>query len=215
MNNKIFKIALGLTLTIAAFSAKAQKNYTEGVITYSTTTPAGSSESKILFRGDSSVQVIQSGPATIKLITTTKHTYFAVLVDVPVANNLKKAAVLTPDEIDQASEDIPKLTFTPSADTKQVAGYNCKKFTANDAKSSTDYEVWVTNDISAPSNTISSPFAGTGGFPVEVSTSTKGQKADVVLKSIVEQKIPAGTFGVPAGYDRISYDEMKAMGGKK
>jgi|ERR1700761_3693751 len=214
MNNKIFKIALGLTLTLAAFGAKAQKNYTEGVITYSTTTAAGSADSKILFRGDSSAQVIVSGPATIKLITTAKHTYFAVLVDVPVANNMKKAAVLTPDEIDQASEDIPKFTFTPSADTKQIAGYNCKKFTAKDAKSGTDVEVWVTNDISAPANTISSPFASTGGFPVQITTSQGGQKSDATLKSIVDQKMPAGTFGVPAGYDRITYDELKAMRGK-
>jgi len=213
MNNKILKIALGLTLTLAAYSVKAQKNYTEGVITYNTTTSAGSAESKINFRGDSSAQVIVSGPATIKLITTAKHTYFAVLVDVPVAS-MKKAAVLTPDEIDQASEDIPKLTFTASADTKQIAGYNCKKFTAKDAKSGTEYEVWATNDISAPVNTISSPFVGTGGFPVEVLTTVQGQKADVVLKSIVEQKIPAGSFGVPAGYDKITYDELKAMRGK-
>ncbi len=212
MNNKFLKIALGLSLTIAAYSAKAQKNYTEGVITYSTSTPAGSAESKILFRGDSSAQVIVTGPATIKLITTTKHTYFAVLVDVPVAS-MKKAAVLTPDEIDQASEDIPKLTFTPGTDTKQIAGYNCKKFTAKDAKSGTDYEVWVTSDVTAPANTISSPFASTGGFPVEVITTSQGQKGDVVLKSITDQKIPAGSFGVPAIYDRITYDELKAMRG--
>lgn len=212
--NKLFIVALGLSLTIAAFTANAQKNYTEGVITYSTTTPAGSTDSKIIFRGDSSAQVIISGPATIKLITTTKHNYFAVLVDVPVANNMKKAAVLTPDELDQASEDIPKLTFTPSADTKQIAGYNCKKFTAKDAKSNTDYEVWVTNDITAPGNTISMPFASTGGFPVEVISTSSGQKGDVVLKSIVDQKIPAGSFGITKDYDRITYDELKAMRGK-
>jgi hypothetical protein len=213
MNNKILKIALGLTFTLAAFGAKAQKNYTEGVITYSTSTPAGNAESKINFRGDSSAQIIVSGPATIKLITTAKHTYFAVLVDIPVASK-KLAAVLTPDEIDQASEDIPKFTFTPGTDTKQIAGYNCKKFTAKDAKSGTDVEVWVTNDISAPTNTISSPFASTGGFPVQITTSQGGQKSDIVLKSIAEQKMPAGSFGVPSGYDRITYDELKAMRGK-
>jgi hypothetical protein len=213
MNNKIFKFALGLSLTIAAFTANAQKNYTEGVITYSTTTPAGSAESKVIFRGDSSAQVIISGPATIKLITTTKHNYFVILVDVPLASK-KYVAVLTPDELDQASEDIPKLSFTPSTDTKQIAGYNCKKFTAKDAKSGTDYEVWVTNDITAPGNTISMPFASTGGFPVEVITTLSGQKGDVILKSIVDQKIPAGSFGITKDYDRITYDELKAMRGK-
>jgi hypothetical protein len=212
MNNTFFKLTLGLSLTVAAFTANAQKNYTEGVIVYSTNTASGATESKISFRGDSSSSSLQAGPATIKLITTTKHTYFAILVDVPVAS-MKKAAVLTPDELDQASEEIPKLTFTTTTETKQINGYNCKKVTAKDDKSGTDVELWVTNDISAPANTISQPFAGAGGFPVQFTTNTKGQKVDVTLKSIAEQKIPAGTFGIPAGYDRITYDELKAMRG--
>jgi len=211
--NKVLKLALGLSFTIAAFTANAQKNYTEGVVTYTSTAAAGSTESKILFRGDSSATIINSPPAVIKLITNTKHTYFAVAVDVALASK-KIAAVLTPDELDQAMEDVPKLTFASSGDTKQIAGYNCKKFTAKDAKSGADFEVWVTNDVTAPSNTISSPFASAGGFPVEIISSANGQKADVLLKSIVDQKVPAGTFGV-AGYDRITYDEMKAMSGRK
>jgi Domain of unknown function (DUF4412) len=211
MNNNLLKSALGILFIAAAFTANAQKNYTEGVVTYTSSSPAGDTETKVLFRGDSSQTVITQGPATIKLVTNVKHTYFAVLVDVPIANNMKKAAVLTPDELDQASEEIPKLTFTATADTKQIAGYNCKKFTASDAKSGTNVEVWITNDIAAPSNTVTSPFVSTGGFPVEIITTTAGQKSDAVLKSIVDQKVPAGTFGVPAGYDKITYDELKAM----
>ncbi|HEY0244695.1 MAG TPA: DUF4412 domain-containing protein [Mucilaginibacter sp.] len=214
MNNNILKVALGVSLTIAAFSASAQKNYTEGVVSYTTTSPAGNAESKISFRGDSSLTVLQTGPAVIKLITTVKHSYFAILVDVPVAS-MKKAAVLTPDEVDQASDELPKLTFTPTTETKQISGYNCKKVTAKDAKSGSDIEVWVTNDISAPANTVSMPFVSAGGFPVEVITTLQGQKADITLKSITEQKVPAGAFGVPAGYDKITYDELKAMRGGK
>jgi Domain of unknown function (DUF4412) len=210
MNNKIFKLALGLSFTLTAFAANAQKNYTEGVIIYTMSSPAGSTESKVLFRGDSTANINQYGPALVTIITTTKRNYFVALADVPIAS-IKKAAVLTPDEIDQESEKIPKLTFTPTTDAKQINGYNCKKFTAKDAKSATDIEVWVTNDISAPSNIVTGAFATAGGFPVQVTTTTQGQKTDITLKSITDQKIPAGSFSIPKDFDRITYDEMMAM----
>jgi len=211
MNNKIVKIVLGVALTSFAFAANAQKKYTEGAITYNTSSAAGETESKILFRGDSSAQVIVAGPATIKLVTTVNHGYFAVLVDVPVAS-MKKAAVLTPDEIDQASEDIPKYTFTPTTETKQIAGYNCTKVLGKDAKAG-DAEIWVTNDIWAPVNTVSSAFAGAGGFPVQITATQQGQKGTLTLKAITEQKVPMGTFAVTKDYDKITYDELKAMRG--
>jgi len=210
MNNNIIKLALGVSLSIAAFTANAQKNYTEGVVTYTTTSAMGTTETKVSFRGDSSYAAIESPPAFIKLITTTKHTYFAVLVDVPLAS-MKKAAVLTPDELDQASDETPKFTFTPTTETKQISGYNCKKVLAKDAKSGATAEVWVTNDITVPGNYLTLAFAGAGGTPVQITSATQGQEGTIAIKSIVEQKIPAGTFGVPKGYDKITYDELKAM----
>jgi hypothetical protein len=210
MKNNIFKLALGLSFSLTALTASAQKNYTEGVVTYTTTSAAGSTETKVSFRGDSSYAAIESPPAFIKLITTTKHTYFAVLVDVPLAS-IKKAAVLTPDELDQASEETPKFTFTPTTETKQISGYNCKKVVAKDAKTGTSAEVWVTNDITIPGNYLTLAFANAGGTPVQITGSGQGQQGTITIKSITEQKIPAGTFGVPAGYDRITYDELNQM----
>ena len=212
MNNKIVTIALGAALTTFAFVANAQKKFTEGIMTYNSSSAAGETETKIIFRGDSSQQVIVSGPATIKLTTTANRSYFAVMVDVPVAS-IKKAAVLTPDEVDQASEESPKYTFTPTTETKQIAGYNCKKFLGKDAKTGADAEVWVTNEISVPSNLITAAFAGTGGFPVEITATQQGVKATSTLKTITEQKVPAGTFAVTKDYDKITYDELKAMRG--
>jgi hypothetical protein len=214
MNIKLFTVALGIILTATAINASAQKTYTEGLLTYNVTTAAGKTDSKIFFRGDSSAQMIVAGPANIKLVTTTKHNYFAVLVDVPVASK-KLAAVLTPDELDQAMEEVPKLAFTPGAETKQISGFNCKKVTATDPKSGATVELWVTTDITVPVNAVTSPFAGAGGFPVQFTTTQQGQTATFSLASITEQKVPAGTFSISKDYERITYDEMKAMSGKK
>jgi hypothetical protein len=211
MNIKLFSVAMGIALTATAISANAQKTYTEGLVTYTMTTAAGSSDSKIFFRGDSSVTVNQYGPAKVSLITTSKHTYFAVTVEVPVAS-MKKAAVLTPDELDQAIEDVPKYTFAPGTETKQISGFNCKKVIATDPKTKSTVELWVTADIVVPPTSITSSFAGAGGFPVQFTATQQGQSATFTLASVTEQKVPKGTFGIPKDFDRISYDEMKAMG---
>lgn len=212
MKSNLLKFAFGLSLSIAALGASAQKTYTEGVATYTVKSAMGDAESKVSFRGDSSCSSSQYGPAQVKLISTTKGSYFAVLVDVPVAS-MKKAAVLTPDEIDQASAAAPKLTFTPTTETKQIGGFNCKKIQAKDPKSGATYDAWVTNDISAPTNIMSKLFDGAGGFPVEFTTVQQGQQVSVSLKSINAEKVPAGTFGVPAGYDKITYEELMSMRG--
>jgi len=211
MNIKFFKLALGIAFTAIAVNASAQKTYTEGTADFSLKTQAGEAESKVSFRGDSSVAVTQQGPALIKLIAN-KDNYFAVLVDVPMAS-IKKAAVLTPDELDQAMAAAPKFTFTPTTETKQINGFNCKKVIAKDAKSGTNYDTWVTTDISAPLNSVTKLFADAGGFPVQFTTLQQGHAVDVTLKSITAEKVPAGTFGIPAGFDRISLDDLKAMGG--
>ncbi|MDB5112696.1 MAG: hypothetical protein JWR67_3810 [Mucilaginibacter sp.] len=214
MNNIFLKVALGAAfLTTVAIGAQAQKTYTEGVITYSIKSSMGDADSKVSFRGDSSSSSSQYGPAVVKLISTAKGNYFAVLVNVPVAS-IKKAAVLTPDELDQANAAAPKFTFTPTTETKQINGFNCKKVTVKDSKG-TSFDAWVTNDIVAPQNLMSKYFEGAGGFPVQFATMQQGQQVSVILKSISDEKVPAGTFGIPAGYDKITYEELMAMSGKR
>jgi len=110
---------------------------------------------------------------------------------------------------------VPELTFTATTETKQVAGFNCKKVTAKDAKANKTYDVWVTNDITLPTNSISAFYKKAGGVPVEFQTYLNGQLVSVVLKSITEEKNPAGTFGIASSYERISFEDLKALGGKR
>lgn len=212
MNNKIVTIVFGAALGLAGLTAKAQKSYNEGVLTYAVSTSQGDVESKVYFRGDSSASVMQAGPAQIKLLTTKNRSYFAVAVDVPVAS-IKKAAVLTPDELDQAREEQPKFSFTPTAETKTISGYNCKKVVAKDPKSGATFDIWVTNDITVAPNIMTMPYADAGGFPVQFTAMQQGQSASFTLKSISDQKAPAGTFAIGKDFDKISYEDLKAMGG--
>ncbi|MFD1255562.1 hypothetical protein ACFQ3S_02035 [Mucilaginibacter terrae] len=209
--NKLFTAAMGLALTATALSATAQKKYTEGTATYEASVNGQTVEAKVFFKGDSSATTMQQGPANIKVIGF-KEDYMAVLVDVPVAN-MKKAAIATPGELEEALSKLPNFTFTPGTETKQIAGFNCKKVVAKDAKSGNTFDAWVTTDISAPASAYSNLYAKIGGFPVQFTISQMGRNVTNTLKTISDAKVPAGTFAIPAGFDKMTLTELSAMSG--
>jgi hypothetical protein len=212
MNIKFFNVALGIVLTATTIGASAQKTYTSGVINIAGDMRGQSVAIKDYFTPDSSALTFQAGPAAIKVLSNTKKTFFAVLVDVPVAS-MKKAAIATPDEIDQQNTQYPKLTFAPATDTKQISGFNCKRVVATDPKTSKTYDVWVTNDVVLPPGVVPDYYAAAGGVPIQYTSFSQGQESSVTVTSITDEKAPAGTFAISADYDKITLDELKAMSG--
>ncbi len=210
--NNLKKMALALVLTTAGFAAQAQKNITEGVANYTVNAGGQQQDAKVYFKGDSSSYQFQAGPADIKLISDEKAGFMVVLVDVPVAS-IKKAAVYTPADIEQMKDKEPSFTVTPTTETQTIDGYQCKKYLAKDSKSGTTVDVWATTDISAPNNNLTRYFTGLQGFPVKFSTLVRGQKADVMLKSIAAEKVKAGTFAIPADFEKITVEDLMAMSG--
>ncbi len=212
MKIKLLCVAIGLALSATAMNARAQKTYTEGVVTYTTDMRGQSVEAKEYFRADSTAVIFTVGPATIKLLSDSGHKSFAVLVDVPVAT-IKKAAIYTPDEVDQAVSALPTFTFAPTTETKQISGFNCKKVVATDNKDKKTYDVWITNDIVMPATALPFYYKAIGGFPVQYNAFQQGQSSSVTVSSVSDQKAPAGTFGIAPDFDKISKDDLAAMSG--
>jgi len=212
MNIKFFNVALGLALTATAMSASAQKKYTQGTVNFTTNMRGQEVNAKGYFRADSNAFTFTAGPATIKILTDAGGKSMAILVDVPVAS-IKKAAIATPDEVDQAQADMPVFTFAPSTEAKQISGFNCKKVVATDSKTKKTYDIWITNDVEVPITGIAKYYREIGGFPVQYTSFSQGQSTDVTVKSVVDEKAPAGTFGIPADFEKISLDDLKAMSG--
>src|SRR5258708_32639101 len=150
MKIKILTAALGIALSATIMSASPQKAYTEGTVTYKTNMRGQDVEVKEYFTADSSAVVFTAGPATIKTLSDANYKSSAILVNVPAAS-IKKAAIMTPDEIDQAKKGLPSFTFAPGTETKQISGFNCKKVVATDTRDKKTYDVWITNDITVPS----------------------------------------------------------------
>ena len=212
MNIKFFNVALGVALTATAINASAQKAYTSGAMTLSTEMRGQPAVMKAYFTPDSAAFSFTAGPATIKLLSDAKSTLMDIFVDVPVAN-MKKVAILTPAEIEQALDDMPKFTYVPGTETKTISGFNCKKVVATNTKTNKTYDVWITNDITLPSNAVAKYYAAIGGVPIQYTSFNSGQESSVTVTSITDEKAPAGTFAVSPDFEKISYDDLKQLGG--
>ena len=215
MKIKCLSVALGIALSATILSARAQKSYTEGLVTLKQSAGGQVIEIKEYFRSDSIAAIFSAGPATIKLLADANYKFFAVVAEVS-AFNVKKAAIYTQDEINQVLSGFPTFTFAPSTETKQIAGFKCKKVVATDTKSQKTYDIWITNDISLPSAVMEKYYASIGGVPIQYTAFQKGPdgvwtSADVTVSGVSDQKAPAGTFGIAPDFDKISKDTLDAM----
>jgi hypothetical protein len=219
MKTKFLSVALGMSLSAIILSANAQKKYTEGMVTSKTSSGGQDIELKTYFRTDSTATTFSAGPANIKLLADADYSFFAVLAEVP-AYKIKKAAIYTPAEISRVLSTFPTLTFAPSAETKQIAGFNCKKVVATDTKTQKTYDIWITNDISLPADVIDKYYASIGGVPIQYTSFQAGPDgalsiAEYTVSAISDQKAPAGTFGIAADFDKITKAQLDAMSGGK
>jgi hypothetical protein len=219
MKIKFLSVAVGVALSATILSASAQKSYTEGMLTLKTSAGGQDIELKTYFRSDSTATTFSAGPANIKLLADANYKFYAVVAEVS-AYKIKKAAIYTPDEIAQAVSVFPTFTFAPSAETKQISGFNCKKVVATDAKTQKTYDIWITNDISLPSAVIEKYYASIGGVPIQYTSFQTGPDgalsiAEYTISGVSDQKAPAGTFGIAPDFDKISKAQLDAMSGGK
>lgn len=210
----IKNVALGLALSATVMGAQAQKKVTEGTAAYSVSVAGQTADVTSYFKGDTSSVGFQRGPAKINMIGTKDGNYFVVLLDVPVAN-MKKAAIGTPAELDEAQANDPQYAFTKTDETKKIGDYNCKKFIAKNTKDGATYDLWITNDVVIPSNLVTKLYESLGGTPVQF-TYLQGGNAKMAqvftLKSVTEAKVPANAFKVTPDYDKMSLTDMQNMG---
>jgi hypothetical protein len=211
MKINILNVALGVALTATALSASAQKNYTSGVISYTTEMRGQQADIKQYFNADSSAVVMTMGPANVKVLTTAKHDYLAVLLDVPVAS-IKKAGIATPAELEEGVAAYPSFTYAPSTETKTISGFSCKKVVATNSKNSKTYDVWITNDITVPTTAMPFYYSTVGGFPVQYTAFQQGQEAPITISSVTDAPAPKGTYAIPKDFDKGTLADLNPGG---
>lgn len=202
---------LAFILVGTAILAHAQKKVTEGTLVYSmkykVSAPGAPEEQKVKFNGDISKLEMEFGPAAIGVLLDTKTGTGLLLVDIPVAQK-QLASKMTKADMDEQNAAKPKYSdFKATGEKKTIAGYSAEKYTFKDDKGGTG-ELWATSDIDLPVNIATSEFKDVKGTVVMVDT----PMATVTLKSLTEGKVgELSVTKIPAGYDEITYAEMKAL----
>ena len=106
------------------------------------------------------------------------------------------------------------LEIKATTETKQIAGYNCTKYTIKDKISGEQSELWATGDLKIPANTLTSTFKDIKGVPVEFSTNARGLKSKITLKEVKEEIVTEINMTVPSDYETMTFDDLlKQMGG--
>ena len=122
----------------------------------------------------------------------------------------KKIAISTED-VEDANKVEPTIEYLD--ETKEIAGYVCKKAIYKIKKEDTDaeFEVYYTEELPAQANT---QFKGIEGFPLEYVLEAQGMKTTYSAIEITEEKVNKSLSEIPKGYEQMTLDEfMEMMGG--
>jgi len=223
MLNSIKTSVLAVILISTAVIAHAQKKVTEGTLTYGITYELSADqqsmasqlppETKFKFNGSLIKLELEQGPAKITVINDAILKNGLVLVDVPIAQK-QYAVKTTKEENEQMMGKTPVLTdFKATGEKQKIGMYNAEKYTYKDDKGAA-LELWATNDIQLPEGITGSEFKSLKVTPVKFSRVQNGVKANVIIKSLVEEKVGPITLDVPSSYEVTTMDALKAMGGQ-
>lgn len=115
--------------------------------------------------------------------------------------------------VEQKAADIEKalqmskFDYTPTGDTKDICGYNCKKVNVKVTDLETDEEkelvVWVTDELNTGENVNFTTYPGLKGYPLsmEVASEINGENVTLVqiARSVTpDKKVKASSFLRPA-----------------
>jgi len=210
----------------SSFVANAQKTFKEGTITYTVEydLPPDQqamvamlpTEYKVNFKGDMSIFKMDMGMFATQQVYNQSTKEILSLTDVPMQS--KKVAVKMNSEEGQKMQDLQygekDYDVKETTETKQIAGYNCKKYIMNDKIANEQNEVWITTDIKLPTNILTANYLKIIGVPVQFSTNARGLKSKMTLKDVKEETVSDINFNVPTGYETLTFEELlKQMGG--
>ncbi|MXV52215.1 DUF4412 domain-containing protein [Pedobacter sp. HMF7647] len=213
-----------LSLIAIAFSAGvfAQTPINEGTITYTVEweVPAQMQqmasmfpkELTVYFKGDSSVVNQKSQMSTSNVIMNSKTDFVRLLLDIPMMSK-KYVINFTPADLEEMKEKWPEYELKAGTETQTIAGYKATKYTITEKKSNKTSEGWFTKDIATPANSLTQFFDKSNGVPLKFDSFQSGLAIHATVKEIKQGAIPAGAFATPAGYETITFDQLKGMMG--
>lgn len=164
------------------------------------------SEMVMTFNQEFSKVDMDMGIAKNSIIMDLKKQEGTMLLDAMGSNYLVK---MSPEDI---SEDIEEdYEIKKTGEFKEIAGYNCEKIIITPAEGE-PIEMFMT-DLIKLDGQYQAKFSGLQGFPMAYEIDQGGMKMSMKAIEVIERKVDASEFAIPEGYEELSADDLKRMGG--
>jgi GLPGLI family protein len=162
------------------------------------------SEMTVTMKGDKSRTDLKMGPQATTAVADAKAKTSFTLLDIMG----QKYKVVT-----KVDEKPANLTIKELPETKEIAGYTCKKAEVTSPASPDPITVYYTEKIG--NNGYNTQIKGIKGYPLAFEINQSGVKISYNAKSVSTEKVMDSKFDVDCtGYKEITQEElMKSMGG--
>jgi hypothetical protein len=223
MKKIIMKSSLTFVLLFLVSAALVAGKPFDGVITYKISYPDSKySEAQMnMFPKVMTVSVKGSKARTEMNVgggTTVEILDYVAKTKVALINMMgqKFAIKQTREEIEKENADAPKGSINVTNETKNIAGYNCKKaiVTTDEDGVKTTFEVWFTEEIGSKDANFDNPlYKDINGVLLEFSLKTPQIAMKFSATSVEKKIVPAKDFEIPADYTLTTQEELKSKFG--
>lgn len=215
---KIGGCLLGLLMGLQ-LSLFAQRTISDASITYKVELPPEQLQMEAMLAGSNMKQYIRGTQSRIDMnfnvvnyiyLINTKDQTAITLLD----NHGDKYLIRSDKKAYEA--DLKKyLTtqFTDQAETREIAGYKCRKAIGKMEDGST-FDVYYTIDLVPENRQYNRRFVNLKGIPLDFEIIVAaGAKIRVTATKVDLSPVPASVFDVPKGYKEITAEELKKIRG--
>lgn len=196
----------------------AQRVVSDAKIVYKIDLPPEEAQKDAMQEGSTLTQYIRGQLSRIDMdFNIVKYTYLinskeenmTTLIDQHGDRYLIRASK---EQYEKELKQFENVQFKDQAETRKIAGYNCKK-ALGVMPDGVTFEVYYTPELVPENRQYNRRFVNLKGIPLEFEIVTKtGSKMRVVATKVELFPIPASYFDVPkTGYKVVSPEELKRM----
>ncbi|CAL1520246.1 hypothetical protein [Chitinophaga sp. MM2321] len=214
----LYRLFLTFFLLCFAGFIQAQRIVSDAKIIYKMELPPEQLQMDAMLEGSTFTQYMRGQQSRIDMnFNIVRYTYLinskdatmTTLIDQHGTKYLIRAGK---DQYEKDLKQYENIQFKDQAETKQIAGYTCRKSigTMPDGKT---FEVYYATDLIPENKQYNRRFVNLKGIPLEFEILTKtGSRTRVIATKVELFPIPASYFDVPkTGYKVVSQEELKNM----
>ncbi len=222
MKTKSLLTVILFFISIQTFSQASKHQLSSGKITFDISYPDSKLDEETLanlpveaimkFKDDLIRVEVSMAMGKTTIISNNKTGNGTMLMDMmgnKIAMEMNKEDMMK----DKGNSPKPKVELT--RESKDIAGYSCKKaiVTVGTSDGDKSFDAWFTNDLKVR-NSFSSQIEGIDGFLMEFQTVQNGMSMKMKANHVDPLAIDDSEFIIPDGYKKLSKEDLKKMTGQ-